>query len=119
MLPIPKGGDKSDPGNINAEDIDAMVEKQGIAPIGEGDCVSLYTGWGNVWHPREWDSFDAAEKSSRIAKFNSGEPAFGASACQYLADKKFPGNRLSATVWSLAARFYGRVSDHTFTAPIQ
>ena len=88
MLPVPKGGDMSDPGNITDKDIENMVKRQGIAPIGEGDCVFLYTGWGNVWHPREWDSYDAGEKSARIAKFNSGEPGFGGSACRYLADRK-------------------------------
>jgi kynurenine formamidase len=94
QLPIPavmpeKGPRvKADPGIITDADVKAMVKKQGIAPIGEGDCVFLYTGFGNVWHPSKWDSFDAAEKKKRVALFNSGEPGFGTSACKYLASRK-------------------------------
>jgi kynurenine formamidase len=65
-----------------------MVKKQGITPIGEGDCVFLYTGHGNIWHPSKWDSFDAAEKKKRVAAFNSGDPGFGTTACKYLASRK-------------------------------
>ena len=101
MLEPAKGGDPSDPGNITDADIEAMVKKQGIDPIGEGDCVFLYTGWGNVWHPSAWDSYDAAEKQRRVAKFNSGEPGFGRSACDYLIGKKiaFTG----ADTWAVEA----------------
>ena len=88
QLPIPQANDKSDPGIVTDEDIEEMVRRQGIDPIGEGDCVFLHTGHGNIWHPKEWDTYDAAEKARRIALFNSGEPGFGASACQYLADRK-------------------------------
>ncbi len=88
MLPIPKTNEKTDIGIVSDDDIDAMIEKQGIAPITEGDCVFLYTGWGNLWHPRDWDSFDDEEKQKRIAQFNSGEPGFSASACSYLAERK-------------------------------
>jgi kynurenine formamidase len=85
-LPIPaKAGD---PGIVTDKDIQEMVRRQGIAPIGEGDCVFLHTGHGNIWHPTQWDSFDAAEKQRRIAQFNSGEPGFGISACEYLASRK-------------------------------
>ena len=87
-LPIPTEMDKNDPGIVNDEDVKAMVERQGIDAIGEGDCVFLYTGHGNLWHPREWDTFDAAEKARRRAMFNSGEPGFGLSACEYLASRK-------------------------------
>ncbi len=89
QLPLPKvekGG--SDPGIITPKDIDDMIANQGIDPIGEGDCVFLYTGHGNIWHPSKWDTFDAAEKTKRIAEFNTGEPGFGASACEYLAARK-------------------------------
>lgn len=101
MLTPPKGGDPADPGNITDQDIEAMIERQGIDPIGEGDCVFLYTGWGNVWHPRDWDQFDAEEKRQRVAKFNSGEPGFGRSACDYLVRKKiaFTG----ADTWAVEA----------------
>jgi kynurenine formamidase len=84
MLPLPKGGSMNDPGIVTDKDVEAMVKRQGIAPIGEGDCVFLYTGWGNIWHPSLWDTYDAAEKQKRVAQFNSGEPGFGLSACNYL-----------------------------------
>ncbi len=87
-MPIPVSREKTDPGIVSDADIKAMVERQGIDPIGEGDCVFLHTGHGNVWHPEDWDSYSAEEKRSRIAKFNSGEPGYGISACKYLADRK-------------------------------
>jgi kynurenine formamidase len=87
QLPVPTGAE-GDPGIITPADMDAMVEAQGIAPIGEGDCVFLYTGHGNIWDPKNWDSFDAAEKATRIAAFNAGEPGFGISACEYMAERK-------------------------------
>lgn len=88
QLPVPTANDPADPGIITADDVKAMVKKQGIAPIGEGDCVFLYTGHGNIWHPSKWDTFDAAEKAKRVAEFNSGEPGFGLSACNYMAERK-------------------------------
>ncbi|HEY5636529.1 MAG TPA: cyclase family protein [Burkholderiales bacterium] len=88
QLPIPKKNAPDDPGIITAKDVDAMVKRQGIAPIGEGDCVFLHTGHGNIWDPKKWDSFSAEEKQKRIALFNSGEPGFGISACEHLASKK-------------------------------
>jgi len=86
QLPIPKS--MKDPGIITDEDIKAMVKNQGIDPIGEGDCVFLYTGHGNIWHPSKWDSFDAVEKQKRIGEFNAGSPGFGISGCEYLASQK-------------------------------
>ena len=86
QLSVPKG--REDPGIITGEDIKAMVKNQGIDPIGEGDCVFLYTGHGDIWHPSLWDSFDAVEKQKRIAEFNSGGPGFGISGCEYLASRK-------------------------------
>lgn len=83
--PPPNGGDS---GIVTDADVKAMVKKQGIAPIGEGDCVFLYTGHGNIWHPRLWDTYSADEKTKRIKEFNSGEPGFGISACEYLASRK-------------------------------
>jgi len=88
QLPIPVEVNASDPGIITDKDIEAMIKKQGIAPIGEGDCVFLYTGHGDIWHPTDWDSFDAAEKAKRIAEFNSGSPGFGLSGCEYMASRK-------------------------------
>ncbi len=88
QLPVPKENSKDDPGIITDEDVKAMVERQGIDPIGEGDCVFLHTGHGDLWHPQDWDKFDAAEKAKRVAAFNAGEPGFGISACEYLAEQK-------------------------------
>ena len=85
---MPKENSASDPGIVTAKDVQAMVERQGLAPIGVGDCVFLYTGHGDLWHPRDWDKFDAAEKARRVAQFNAGEPGFGISACEYLAERK-------------------------------
>lgn len=87
-LPVPRQSKRGDPGIITDDDVKSMIERQGLGSINEGDCVFLYTGHGNIWHPSEWDSFDADEKSTRIAKFNSGEPGFGISACEYLASRK-------------------------------
>jgi len=88
QLPIPKANSASDPGVITDKDVQEMVRRQGIAPIGEGDCVFLHTGHGNIWDPKKWDSFPAEEKKKRIDQFNSGEPGFGVSACEYLASRK-------------------------------
>jgi kynurenine formamidase len=88
QLPIPKANSASDPGIVTDKDVQAMVKRQGIAPIGEGDCVFLHTGHGNIWDAKKWDSFPSEEKQKRIALFNSGEPGFGVSACEYLASRK-------------------------------
>ncbi len=48
----------------------------------------LYSGHGDIWHPSLWDTFDAAEKAKRVAAFNAGEPGFGMSACEYMAERK-------------------------------
>ena len=88
-LPIPAPPpNQGDPGIVTDADVRAMVERQGIASIGEGDCVFLYTGHGNLWHPRLWDRFSPEEKAERKQKFNAGQPGFGISACEYLAERK-------------------------------
>jgi kynurenine formamidase len=87
-LPVPTEMDMSDPGIVSDDDVKAMIERQGIGPIGEGDCVFLYTGHGNIWHPRDWDTYDTAEKARRRDAFNVGSPGFGISACEYLATRK-------------------------------
>ena len=87
-LPLPKENSKRDPGIITDDDVREMVKRQGLDPISEGDCVFLYTGHGDIWHPSDWDKFDAAEKAKRVATFNAGEPGFGISACEYLASRK-------------------------------
>lgn len=88
QLPIPKENSASDPGIVTAADVEEMVKRQGIAPIGTGDCVFLHTGHGNIWDSKTWDTHDADEKKRRVALFNSGEPGFGISACEYLAERK-------------------------------
>jgi kynurenine formamidase len=88
MNPLPIAKKAGDPGIITDKDVEAMVKRQGIAPIGEGDCVFLYTGHGDIWHPSKWDTYSAEEKQKRIAQFNAGEPGFGISACEYLAKRK-------------------------------
>lgn len=87
-LPIPVENNMSDPGIVTAEDVKRIVERQGLEPIGEGDCVFLYTGHGDLWHPKLWDTYDAAEKARRVEAFNAGEPGFGVSACDYIAERK-------------------------------
>ncbi len=88
-LPIPSPPpNEGDPGIVTDEDVQAMIERQGIAPIGEGDCVFLYTGHGNLWHPRLWDTYTPEEKAERRQEFNAGQPGFGISACDYLAERK-------------------------------
>ena len=88
QLPVPMETSAADPGIVTAKDVEEMVTRQGIAPIGSGDCVFLHTGHGNIWDPKNWDSFDPAEKAKRVAQFNAGEPGLGVSACEYLADRK-------------------------------
>jgi kynurenine formamidase len=87
-LPIPQKSERGDPGIITDDDIKNMIERQDLGSINEGDCVFLYTGHGNIWHPSKWDSFSAEEKAGRVAEFNSGEPGYGISACEYLANRK-------------------------------
>lgn len=87
-LPVPKDGVTGDPGVVTDIDIEGMIKRQGIAPLGEGDCVFLYTGHGNIWHPRKWDTYDADEKASRETAFHAGAPGFGMSACQHMIDAK-------------------------------
>ncbi|MEZ5934265.1 MAG: cyclase family protein [Alphaproteobacteria bacterium] len=85
-LPIPTSTDS--PGIVTADDIKGMVEAQGLDPIGEGDCVFLYTGHGDLWKNSEWQSLSAEEKAERAKTFVSGEPGFGRSACEYFAEQK-------------------------------
>jgi kynurenine formamidase len=88
QLPVPKANSADDPGIVTPKDVEEMVKRQGIAPIGPGDCVFLNTGHGNIWDPKNWDTYDPAEKAKRVAEFNAGEPGFGISACEYLAERK-------------------------------
>jgi kynurenine formamidase len=65
-----------------------MVKAQGIAEIGEGDCVFLYTGHGDLWKNSAWPSMTAEQRAEARAKFTAGEPGFGRSACEYMAQRK-------------------------------
>jgi kynurenine formamidase len=85
-LPIPTTTDS--PGIVTADDVKAIVEAQGLEPIGEGDCVFLYTGHGDLWKNSEWPTLSAEEKEARAKEFTSGEPGFGRSACEYFAEQK-------------------------------
>jgi kynurenine formamidase len=114
QLPIPKGA--GDPGIITDKDVEEMVKRQGIAPIGEGDCVFLHTGHGDIWHPKDWDKFDAAEKMKRVASFNAGEPGFGISACNYMAERKII--LTGADSWAVEA-VPGENADKPFECHLQ
>jgi kynurenine formamidase len=85
-LPIPK--DTKSPGIITADDVKAMVQRQGLAEIGEGDCVFLYTGHGDLWLNDEWKKLTPEQRDVRRKEFTSGEPGFGISACEYMASRK-------------------------------
>ncbi len=100
-LPVPKEASAADPGIVTPKDVEEMVKRQGIAPIGPGDCVFLYTGHGNIWDPKNWDTYDPAEKARRVALFNAGEPGFGISACEYLAERKII--LTGADTWAMEA----------------
>lgn len=114
-LPVPTGA-ADDPGIIRPADIEAMIAAQGIDPIGEGDCVFLYTGHGDIWSPTNWDDYDAAEKARRVAEFNAGEPGFGISACEYLAEKKII--LTGADTWAVEA-VPGENADKPFECHLQ
>ena len=86
-LPIPKGGDRNDPGIISISDIEGAIEKQKIAPIRQGDVVIFHTGHGNYWG-RDWDSLSEEQKAENRRIFNSGEPGPGITACRYLSRQK-------------------------------
>lgn len=85
-LPIPRTTDS--PGIVTADDVRGILSKQGLADIGEGDCVFLYTGHGDLWSNAVWPTLSSEEKAQRRQMFNSGEPGFGVSACEYFAERK-------------------------------
>ena len=85
-LPIPQKS--GDPGIITAADMQAIIKAEGIAEPGEGDCVFLHTGHGNLWGLGDWEKLSADDQAARRKQFTSGEPGFGISACQWMASKK-------------------------------
>jgi len=86
-LPVPIEDDPLLIGVVTADDVESMVAAMGIDPIGEGDCVFLHTGHDHIWHPDDWNKFDAAERAARTASFDAAAPGFGISACEYLAER--------------------------------
>jgi kynurenine formamidase len=85
-LPVPTATDSQ--GIVTADDVQAMVRGQGLDPIGEGHCVFLYTGHGDLWKNSIWPTLSAEEKAARVRAFTAGGPGFGRSACEYLAQRK-------------------------------
>jgi kynurenine formamidase len=85
-LPIPMA--TNSPGIVRAADVRAMVKAQGLTEIGEGDCVFLYTGHGDLWKNSAWKSMNADQRRDARARFTAGEPGFGRSACEYMAERR-------------------------------
>ena len=48
-----------------------------LQEIGEGDCVFVHTGHGDLWGTAEWPTLSAEEKAQRREEFGKGEPGFG------------------------------------------
>ncbi len=88
MNPLPIPSELGSPGVVTADDVKGMVEAQGLDPIGEGDCVFLYTGHGDLWANSKWPSMSTEERAAARATFTSGEPGFGISACEYMAEQR-------------------------------
>jgi len=109
-LPIPKRNSSDDPGIVTDTDIRTMLKQQGLKAIEAGDCVFLHTGHGDLWHPTNWDHFDAAEKARRVAAFNDGTPGFGYSACEYLAERRISLH--GADSWSIEAALKNFTGEH-------
>lgn len=59
---------------ISVADLEAALERQGVAAPGSGDVVLIHTGWGRHWIKDN-------------ATFNSGCPGLGIEAAQWLIDK--------------------------------
>jgi kynurenine formamidase len=84
-LPIPH--QPGDPGIITADDVRGIMKKQGIAEILPGDCVFLHTGHGQLWGNDVFMKMSPEQRLKAAAEFQSGEPGFGISACEFLASK--------------------------------
>ena len=85
-LPIPQKA--GDPGIVTAKDMMDIIKAENIAEPGEGDCVFIHTGHGNLWGVGDWEKLSADEQAARRKTFTSGEPGYGISACQWMASKK-------------------------------
>ena len=88
MNPLPIPTEVGSPGVVTADDVKGMIEAQGLDPIGEGDCVFLYTGHGDLWLNKNWPNMSSEERAAARAAFTAGEPGFGVSACHYMAEQK-------------------------------
>jgi kynurenine formamidase len=108
-LPIPDK--ESSPGVVTEADVKGMVKKQGIADIGPGDCVFLYTGHGDLFLNDEWPKLSPEERAKRRAEFTSGEPGYGHSACSYFM--KIP---VMLTAGDTSAND-AQPSDHGYAVP--
>ncbi len=88
MNPLPIPTELGSPGVVTADDVEGMIAAQGLDPIGEGDCVFLYTGHGDLWSNKKWPTMSSDERAAARAAFNAGEPGFGISACELMASRK-------------------------------
>jgi hypothetical protein len=71
-LPIPTA--TNSPGIVTAADVRGMIQKQGIAEPGEGDCVFLYTGHGDLWLNDEWKGLKDDAWAECLAKGGGRTP---------------------------------------------
>ena len=86
-LPIPTA--TTSPGIITADDVKSMVKAQGLAEIGEGVLrVPLHGTRRPIWKNSAWKSMSAEQRRDARVKFTAGEPGFGRSACEYMAERK-------------------------------
>jgi kynurenine formamidase len=85
MLPIP--AKPGDPGIVTADDVRGILQMQGLADIGAGDCVALHTGQGNSWSNDRFKTMKPDQRQAARDLFAKGEPGFGISACEYLASR--------------------------------
>jgi kynurenine formamidase len=85
MLPIPDKPGHA--GIVTADDVRGMVQAQGLREISSGDCVALHTGQGNSWSNDRYKTMKPEERQAARDLFNKGEPGFGISACEYLAQR--------------------------------
>jgi len=84
-LPIPRK--PGEIGIVTAEDVKAIIKKQGIAEPQPGDCVFLHTGHGNIWGNSVYKKMNSEQRAKARADFGAGEPGFGISACEYMASR--------------------------------
>ena len=74
-------------GIVTADDVKAIIKKQGIAEPQPGDCVFLHTGHGNIWGNSVYKKMNSEQRAKARVDFGAGEPGFGISACEYMASR--------------------------------